>query len=129
MIGNRATWRGFKGNQPQRRGSRRSPDREGVSVVETKSNKSAKRSGDRGSMLPIMSMSELAKLGGGKVAYIKMMTSDEAREMFPAIEGLPAGINLFALHAADGTPLALTDSHQAAVGHALGDELEIASVH
>ena len=36
--------------------------------------------------------------------------------MFPAIEGLPKGINLFALHAADGTPLALTDSHQAAVG-------------
>ncbi len=49
--------------------------------------------------------------------------------MFPAIEGLPQGINLFALHAADGTPLALTDSRQAAVGHAMGDELEIASLH
>jgi len=94
--------------------------------METKGNKSAK---ERVSMVPIMSMSDLAKLGGGKVAYIRMMTSDEAREMFPAIEGLPAGINLFALHAADGTPLALTDSHQAAVGHALEDELEIASVH
>ena len=35
----------------------------------------------------------------------------------------------FALHAADGTPLALTDSRQAAVGHAMGDELEIASLH
>jgi len=49
--------------------------------------------------------------------------------MFPAIEGLPVGINLFALHAADGTPIALTDSRQAAVGHAMGDELEIAAVH
>jgi hypothetical protein len=97
--------------------------------VETKSNKLAKHSGERISMLPIMSMSELAKLGGGKVAYIKMMTSAEAKEMFPAIEGLPAGIHFFALLAADGTPLALTDSHQAAVGHALSDELEIASVH
>lgn len=76
-----------------------------------------------------MSMSELAKLGGGKVAYIKVMTPDEAKEMFPAIEGLPSGINLYALHAADGTPLALTDSRQAAVGHAMGDELEIASLH
>jgi hypothetical protein len=99
--------------------------------VETKSNRSTKRNRERLSMLPTMSMSmsELAKLGGGKIAYIKMMTSDEAKEMFPAIEGLPTGINLFALHAADGTPLALTDSHQAAVGHAMGDELEIASVH
>lgn len=78
---------------------------------------------------PYMSMSELAKLGGGKVAYIKIMTTDEAKEAFPAIEGLPTGINLFALHAADGTPLALTDSHKAAVGHAIGDELEIASLH
>lgn len=78
---------------------------------------------------PAMTMSDLAKLGGGKVAYIKVMSTDEAKELFPAVEGLPTGIDLFALHAADGTPLALTDSRQAAVGHAMGDELEIASVH
>jgi len=76
-----------------------------------------------------MSVTEFAALGGGQVAYIKMMTSDEAHRMYPAIQGLPAGINLYALHAADGTPLALTDSMQAALGHAIGDELEIASVH
>jgi hypothetical protein len=76
-----------------------------------------------------MSLSELAQLGGGKVAYIKVMTHDQARELFPALEDLPEGIDLYALHAADGTPLVLTDSRQAAIGHALGDELEIASVH
>lgn len=80
-------------------------------------------------VLPIMSMSELARLGGGKVAYIKIMSHDEAKELFPAVEGLPTGIDLYALHAADGTPLVLTDSRQAAVGHAMGDELEIAAVH
>ncbi len=79
--------------------------------------------------VPPMSMGDLAKLGGGKVAYIKIMTHDEAKEMFPAVEGLPQGIDLFALHAADGTPLVLTDSRQAAIGHAMGDELEIASIH
>lgn len=73
--------------------------------------------------------SELAELGGGRIAYIKILTSDEAHRMYPAIEGLPSGINLYALHAADGTPLALTDSMQAALGHALGDELVVASVH
>ena len=77
----------------------------------------------------IMSMSELAQLGGGKIAYIKVMTADEAKQMFPAVEGIPAGIDLFALHAADGTPIALTDSRQASLGHAMGDELEIASLH
>jgi hypothetical protein len=49
--------------------------------------------------------------------------------MFPAVEGLPNGLDLFSLHAADGTPIALTDTRQAAVSHAMGDELEIASVH
>jgi hypothetical protein len=78
---------------------------------------------------PVMSELELAKLGGGEVAYIKVMTSDEVERMFPAVTDLPQGINFYALHAADGTPLALTDSRQAAVGHALGDELEIASLH
>lgn len=81
------------------------------------------------SVAPVVSAFELAKLGDGKVAYIKVMTSDEAKEAFPAIEGLPTGISLYALHGADGTPLALTDSRQAAVGHALGDELMVASIH
>lgn len=95
--------------------------------MESKSSKTAKQKVPI--IPPVMSMSELAKLGGGKVAYIKVLTTDEAKEMFPAVQGLPEGINLFALQAADGTPIALTDSHQAAVGHALGDELEIASLH
>lgn len=80
-------------------------------------------------MAPVMSEIELARLGGGQVAYIKTLSSDEALRMFPAIEDLPHGINLFALHAADGTPIALTDTRQAALSHAMDGELEIASVH
>ena len=76
-----------------------------------------------------MTEGELATLGGGVVAYIKTLTSDEASRMFPAVRGLPDGINLFSLHAADGTPLALTDTKQAAIGHAIDDDLQIASVH
>ena len=78
---------------------------------------------------PVMSEVELAKLGGGQVAYIKVLTSDEARRLYPAITGLPTGIDLYALHAADGTPIALTDSRQAAIGHARGDKLEVTNVH
>jgi hypothetical protein len=78
---------------------------------------------------PLMSEVEFAKLGGGRVAYIRVLTSDEARHLYPAIKGLPAGIDLYALHAADGSPIALTDSRQAAIGHARGDKLEVASVH
>ena len=76
-----------------------------------------------------MSESELGKLGGGDVAYIKEMTSEEAIKLYPGVKDLPAGINLFALHHADGTPIALTDSRNAALGHAIEDELVVHSVH
>lgn len=77
----------------------------------------------------VISQLELARLGGGEVAYIREMSSDEAVEKFPAIKGIPRGIHLFALHAADGTPIALTDTKEAALEHAMGDELKIATVH
>ena len=60
-----------------------------------------------------MSMSELAQLGGGKIAYIKVITAERPADL-PAVEGVPAGVDLLALHAADGTPITLTDSRQAA---------------
>ena len=91
-----------------------------------------KRSRRRGSRIAaghILSGFDLAKLGDGEVAYIRMMSSDEAQRMFPTITGLPDGSYIFALHSADGTPLALTDSRQAAMGHAMGDRLVIASIH
>lgn len=97
--------------------------------VKSSSKRASKRNVEAMPLAPVMSENDFAKLGDGLVAYIKTMTSEEASRMFPAVEGLPQGINLFALHAADGTPIALTDTRSAAVGHAMGDELEIASIH
>jgi hypothetical protein len=39
------------------------------------------------------------------------------------------GLQLFALYAADGTPIMLTDSREAAVANAWSQELEAVSVH
>lgn len=88
-----------------------------------------KQSKNRTEHEPIMSMLELQNLGGGEVAYIKEMTSDEAERMFPAIENLPSGLQLFALTAADGTPILVTDSLNAAAAQARSDDLEIQNVH
>lgn len=90
---------------------------------------SGRRSETRKTPPTAMSEVELARLGGGQLAYIKIMSSAEAKAMFPAVQGLPQGINLYSVHAADGTPLALTDSMSAAISHAMGDELEIATLH
>jgi hypothetical protein len=91
--------------------------------------KTRRRKSAADKIAPIISEVELARRGGGQVAYIRELSSDEARRMFPSVQGLPSGINLFALHGADGTPIALTDSLQAALGHAIDGELEVASVH
>ena len=42
---------------------------------------------------------------------------------------LAPGSMLYALHAADGTPIMLTDSREAAVANAWSNELETVSVH
>jgi hypothetical protein len=76
-----------------------------------------------------MTAREFATLGGGVIAYIKPLTLTEASRMFPTVRGLPEGINLFSLHAADGTPLAISGTKQAAIGHAIDDDLQIAGVH
>lgn len=95
-----------------------------MAQTSTRTAKSKSRKG-----LHIMTDLELANLGDGEVAYIKVLTTAKARELFPAIEGLPNGISLFSLHGADGTPIALTDTMHAAMGHAIEDELALASVH
>jgi hypothetical protein len=72
-------------------------------------------------MPPVMSEIEFAHLGGGEVAYIKTLSSDQASKMFPMIEGLPKDMNLFSLHAADGAHRA--DRYDGSLGHAAEDEL------
>ena len=98
-------------------------------MSETKRSSSRSRRSKPTPMEAVMSERELAALGGGKIAYIKVMSSDDAKRMYPSVEDLPSGIQLYALHAADGSPIALTDSLQAAMGHAIGDELEVASIN
>jgi hypothetical protein len=97
--------------------------------MEGSSKTRSRRRSSKRSAAPIMSDIDLAQLGDGVIAYIRTMTSEEAKERFPSVDNLPRGLTLYALHAADGTPIALTDTRQAALSHAMGDDLEIATVH
>ena len=77
----------------------------------------------------VMSMLDFARLGDGQVAYVKQISSSQARSLFPALNGLPDGIDLYALVNADGTPLGLTDSRDSAIASAIENDLEPVSVH
>jgi hypothetical protein len=78
-----------------------------------------------------ISAEALAHLGDGRIAYVKTVRSEDVRALFPQAEmpQMPPGQTLFALHAADGTPIMLTDSREAAVANAWSQELETVSVH
>jgi hypothetical protein len=76
-----------------------------------------------------MTSFEFAQLGGGEVAYIKQLDLDVAQKLFPALRPTPKGIDLYAVLGADGTPLALTDSRNAAIANALENDLMPVSVH
>ncbi len=76
-----------------------------------------------------MSPEALAGLGGGRLAYIKPIRSEDVNALFPQAPQLAPGMNLFALHAADGTPIMVTDSREAALANAWDNELETVSLH
>jgi hypothetical protein len=78
---------------------------------------------------PRISPQALAVLGGGKIAYVKAIRSEDVQAMFPQAPDLRPGLQLFALHAADGTPIMLTDTREAAIANAWSQELETVSVH
>lgn len=76
-----------------------------------------------------MSMEQFAHLGDGAIAYVKPMLSDEVRRLFPQAPDLAPGLKLFALLSADGTPIMLTDSKDAAIANAWQNALQPVSVH
>jgi hypothetical protein len=78
---------------------------------------------------PIMSPQAFAVLGGGKIAYVKEIRSENVHELYPQAPEMQPGLQLFALHAADGTPILVTDTREAAVANAWNNELEAVSVH
>jgi hypothetical protein len=72
---------------------------------------------------------QFAHLGGGAIAYVKPLRSEDAARLFPQIEGLQPGMKLFALLGADGSPIMLTDSRDAAIANAWQHELQTVSLH
>jgi hypothetical protein len=70
-----------------------------------------------------------AVLGGGEIAYVRPIRSEDVPALFPQAAALAPGLELFSLHAADGTPIMITDSRAAAEANAREHELRAVSVH
>ena len=78
---------------------------------------------------PAITQEALAHLGDGRLAYVKPVRSEDVASMFPQAPEIAPGVQLFALHGADGTPIMLTDSRESALANAWSNELEPVSLH
>jgi hypothetical protein len=78
---------------------------------------------------PAITQDALARLGDGQIAYVKSIRSEDVPSLFPQAPQIAAGLELFVLHAADGTPMMLTDTREAALANAWSQSLQPVSVH
>jgi hypothetical protein len=76
-----------------------------------------------------MTPETFAGLGGGRIAYIRPLRPTEAKSLFPQMPQVAPDLELWALLAADGTPIMLADTREAVLLNASENDLETVSIH
>ncbi|MDX7950451.1 DUF1150 domain-containing protein [Lichenihabitans sp. Uapishka_5] len=76
-----------------------------------------------------LSQDDFAHLGQGAIAYVKAIRSDDVTRLFPQVSDIQPGLDLFLLLGANGVPIMLTDSKDAAVANAWEHQLQTVSLH
>ncbi|MBX3577634.1 MAG: DUF1150 family protein [Rhizobiaceae bacterium] len=72
---------------------------------------------------------ELAHIGEGSVAYLREIASDELMGKFPGMPQIASGTRLWALFAANGQPILLSDERDRAIAGAFANDLVPVSIH
>lgn len=72
---------------------------------------------------------QLAHIGEGIVAYMREMDAEELQGKFPGMPDLQPGTKLWALFAANGQPILLTDERDSALAGAFQNDLQTVSLH
>lgn len=72
---------------------------------------------------------QFAGLGDGAIAYVRPIQSEQVALLFPQAPALEPGMTLFALLAADGSPIVLSESRDAVLANAMQHQLQTVSVH
>jgi hypothetical protein len=72
---------------------------------------------------------ELAHLGEGTVAYVREMESEDLKGKFPGLPEIAPGTKLWALFAANGQPILLSDARDRALAGAMENDLITVAIH
>lgn len=76
-----------------------------------------------------LSPGDLARLGGGALGYIREIEGQDAMKLIGEQAAVPPEARLFCLYGADGTPVSISGSIEAAIGSAFEHDLMPMSVH
>jgi hypothetical protein len=72
---------------------------------------------------------EFAHIGEGSLAYLREIASDELMGKFPGLPQIAPGTRLWALFAANGQPILLSDERDRAIAGAFANDLVPVSIH
>ena len=76
-----------------------------------------------------ISEAQLAHIGESAVAYVREMESDDLKTKFPGLPEIASGTKLWAVFAANGTPILLSDKRDSALAGAFQNDLTPVAVH
>lgn len=76
-----------------------------------------------------VSPDELARIGAGHIAYLRQLAGSEITKAFPNLVDIDPDLQVWALFAADGTPIAITDDAGGALSTAFQNNLLPVAVH
>lgn len=80
-------------------------------------------------VIETMTEEDFADLGMDNVVYVQEVTLDEAQILFPEIDEFPELTQLYAVHAANGTPVLLAEDLYSAKEAAENNKLMVHNVH
>jgi hypothetical protein len=78
---------------------------------------------------PVVTKTDLAHLGEGVVAYLREIGTDELKGKFPGLPDMQPGTKLWALFAANGQPILLSDARDRALAGAFENDLVPVAIH
>lgn len=77
----------------------------------------------------IMPDDVFAALGGGQVAYLKPMTGEQLHDLIPDAPPVAPDLALWGLVGANGLPILITDSREAAIANAREHDLMMVALN
>ncbi len=70
-----------------------------------------------------LSDTDFASLGAGEVGYVRKMKSEDLTRRFPALNQIAPGLDVWALFAANGQPIILSDQRAAVMAGASDNDI------